>query len=249
MDFFINYYSKVSQPKIAFNYAIRFLFLWFALGVADEFIFKANAYTCYDIVPLDTFLPLEQEGQAKSIPWVKDVLGHWATTFAVIAVVLTRFWNVHLCAESTKSISRLSDVIFKKEMIGWGHLILIICIVLGVGNGAYVSNYSEEIHWQAATCNVVLPYSIGMLFYVGVIFPLLMCYLRVLTKLRVLCNHCRKTVSFNQADPKGMYGLENIGSLINAFLSISLLCSFPILMFQLSLKEGDISLGNVIGIL
>jgi len=249
MDVFINYYTKVSQPKIAFIYAIRFLFLWFALGIADEFIFKKYDYSCYDLIPADIFLPPQQVGQAKTIPWIKDILGHWATTFAVIAIILTRFWNIHLTAESSKSISRLSDIIFKRELLGWGHLILVTCLILGFVNGAYVSSHSEEVHWQAQTCNVVLPYSIGILFYVGVLFPVLMCYLRVLTKLRVLCNHCTKTVSFNQADPKGMYGIESIGSLINAFLSISLLCSFPMLVFQWHFKTGDISLGNVVGFL
>lgn len=243
---FNDFLLSVSEPKRAFRLSVYFLLFWFVAGLADHFMFQSQAFSCQIFSSSETFSPPLSTWNTWELRWINDYLGHWATVFAVIAIVLNRFWNVFLSAESSPDITHEFNKDFRKISFVWGTGLLFLCLIMAFANGHFVSSSSEPVHWQAQICNPVLPYLTAFWFYVIVMFPLLMCYLKVLTKLRAICQNCTKATSFNVADPNGMYGLERIGSLINAFLSISLLASFPMLMIQLTTKDS-ITFGNLIG--
>jgi hypothetical protein len=165
-----------------------------------------------------------------------------------VAIVLTRFWNVFLQAESTDKIREIFAQRSEKRLTKVGIALFLLCLAMGIQNGVQVSNNGIDVHWQTQICNPILPLVIGIWFYIGVMFPVLICYFKVLSKLRIVCENCLDVSSFNISDPKGMYGLEGIGGLVNTFLSITLLSSFPMLMFQVTTKN-EIELGNLAGFL
>jgi hypothetical protein len=128
-----------------------------------------------------------------------------------------------------------------------GHLLFLICLVFAFANGWYVSQSSAFIHWQTDISKLFLPFTLALLFFIGVFLPILLCITRLLISFNILCAYCERIRSFSTADPKGMFGLEPIGNLITVFLSIGFLASFPMLLFQLHFKQGELTFGFVIG--